>query len=188
MWPWGHAAVAYLLYAIFTQRQNSREPDSLAVLALGVGSQFPDLIDKPLGWSLSLLPGGRTLGHTVFFAMLVIPLVYFVASQYARGELATAFGIGYGSHLLSDLPPSVLTGNFEEATYLFWPVLEQPDYGPVDGIVDGFLRFSMGTYEWVQFALCFMALLIWFRDGKPGLEYVHGTVAWANPIQSTDDF
>lgn len=173
MWPWGHVAVAYLIYTAFARKQYDRLPRGLPVIALVVGSQFPDLIDKPLGWSLGVLPGGRTLGHSIFFAVLLILAVYLIALRYDRIESATAFALGHVSHLVADLPPSVLTGDFRGTTFLFWPVLEQPDYESVGGILEGFLRYSMGPYEWVQLGLFFIAVIVWYRDGKPGIEYVH---------------
>ena len=171
MWPWGHLAVAYLLYSAFTQTKDSHSPSGLAVFALALGSQFPDLIDKPLGWSLSVLPGGRTLAHSVFLAAILIPLVYVFASKYNQSESATAFSLGYIVHLLTDIPPSVLTGDVEELTFLFWPVLEQPEYEEVESILEGFLRYSMGSYEWAQLALVALAIIVWYRDGWPGIAY-----------------
>ena len=171
MWPWGHFAIASLLYSAFTRMNYRRLPGGLAVFALAVGSQFPDLIDKPLGWSLSVLPGGRTLAHSVFLAALLIPLVSVLAAEYDRRETASAFSLGYVVHLLTDIPPSVLAGDFEELTFLFWPVLEQPDYEEVGSILEGFLRYSMGGYEWAQLALLALAMVVWYRDGRPGIAY-----------------
>lgn len=172
MWPWGHLAVAYLLYSAFTRTRDSHLPTGLAVFVLAFGSQFPDLIDKPLGWSLGVLPGGRTLAHSVFLVAVLVPLVYVFASKYNQSELATAFSLGYIVHLLTDIPPSVLTGDVEELTFLFWPVLEQPAYEEAESILEGFLRYSMGGYEWAQLALLALAIVVWYRDGRPGMAYV----------------
>ncbi|MCU4741560.1 metal-dependent hydrolase [Natronoglomus mannanivorans] len=182
MWPWGHLAVAYLLYTLYTHRRYARPPRALPVIALAVGSQFPDLIDKPLGWSLGVLPGGRTLGHSVFFAMVLIPAVYVLALRFDRVELGTAFVLGHVSHLLADIPPSVATNGVSELTFLFWPVLEQPEYESVGGILDGFLRYSMGGYEWAQLGLFFLMIVVWYRDGMPGLTYVRLTIARYVPV------
>jgi hypothetical protein len=172
MWPWGHLAVAYILYSTVARMNDSRLPGGLAVFALAVGSQFPDLIDKPLGWSLGVLPGGRTLAHSVFLAAVLIPLVYVLATEYNRRETATEFSLGYVVHLLTDIPPSVLTGDFAALTSLFSPVLAQLAYEEVGSILEGFLRYSMGGYEWAQLALLALAIVVWYRDGRPGIAYV----------------
>lgn len=182
MWPWGHIAIAYLLYSAFTRMKYNRLPNGLAVFALALASQFPDLIDKPLGWSLSILPGGRTLGHSVFLGTILVPLVYILALKYDRREVASAFSIGYVVHLITDIPPSVFSGDFEGITFLFWPLLEQPDYEEVDGILEGFLRYSMGSFEWVQLGLFMLALIVWYRDGQPGVAYIQLQIERFNPI------
>ncbi len=169
MWPWGHLAVAYLLYTAVVHRRFGRPPRALPAIALAVGSQTPDLIDKPLAWNAGLLPGGRTLSHSVFaFAALVV-VVPAVATRLRRRPLGVAFLAGYGSHLLSDVPPAVLGGDVSGATYLLWPVLEVPPEEPVAGILDAVLNYyELGAFEWVQFGLFAVAALVWYRDGTPG--------------------
>jgi len=172
MWPWGHLAVAYLLYTAYSRGWADRRLRDIPALALAVGSQGPDLIDKPLGWSLGVLPGGRTLGHSVFFAVVVLSIAYVLASRSGRVETGIAFAIGYATHLVTDLPPSVLAGNLEGAKFLLWPVLDQPAYEEVGGILEGFLRYSMGAYEWAQLGLFALAVVVWYREGQPGLATV----------------
>lgn len=173
MWPWGHLAVAYLLYSVYRHRYGNRPPRALPVIVLAIGSQFPDLIDKPFAWSFGILPGGRTLTHSVFFAMVLLPTVYLVALRFDRLDVGTAFAIGHVSHLLADIPPTaILTADGSAATFLFWPLLAPPPYESVDGILAGFLRYSMGPYEWAQLGLALVALGVWYRDGMPGFGYV----------------
>ena len=136
MWPWGHLAEAYLCY-LLSRRYDGRRPRALPVLALAVGSQFPDLIDKPLAWSLGVLPGGRTLTHSVFFALLVLPSVYAVTRGFDRPDVGAAFAFGYVSHLLADIPPNaILTAHAGQLTFLVWPLLPPP-YESVDGLLAG---------------------------------------------------
>lgn len=172
MWPWGHVAVAYLVYSALVRRRYQRLPNSIPAFAVVVGSQFPDLIDKPLSWSLGVLPGGRTLAHSVFFAALLFPVLVAVATRYNRTEVGVAFCLGHLAHLLTDLGPSFFTGEFGAATYLFWPVLDQPDYAEPDSLLEGFLRYSMGGYEWFQLGLFALAVVVWYYDGRPGLAYI----------------
>lgn len=170
MWPWGHLAVAYLLYSLYCRRRDDWPPRSLPVIVLAIGSQFPDLIDKPFAWSFDVLPGGRTLTHSVFFALGVLPAVYLVALRVDRPDIGTAFAVGHVSHLLADIPPTaLLTADWSQLTFLVWPLLPPPPYEPVDGLLAGFRRYSMGWYEWVQLGLAFVALGVWYHDGLPGL-------------------
>ncbi|WP_255170501.1 metal-dependent hydrolase [Natrononativus amylolyticus] len=171
MWPWGHLAVAYLLYTLYTHRRFGRPPLAIPAIALAVGSQFPDLVDKPLAWSLNVLPGGRTLGHSLFFAALLIPAAYAVAIRLERRDVATAFVIGHLSHLLADVPPAALRGELSGAGFLLWPLAGQPTDEPSGGIVETILTtYSMGPSEWVQLGLFVVAAVVWYCDGRPGLE------------------
>ncbi len=173
MWPWGHVAVAYLLYTASVSRRSDLSVAPLAVLALAVGSQAPDLVDKPFAWTFDVLPGGRTLAHSIFFAALVLATAYAVARRVDRVEPAAAFGFGYVSHLVADVPPSVLTGDLSGTEYFLWPLLEVPPEEPVAGILDAFLNYyAIGTYEWVQLGLFAVAAVVWYRDGTPGLEWI----------------
>ncbi|OIB57442.1 metal-dependent hydrolase [Natrialba sp. SSL1] len=177
MWPWGHLAVAYLLYTAYTQYRFDRRPRVLPLLALAIGSQFPDLIDKPLAWSVDVLPGGRTLGHSLLFAALLIPAVLLVADRLDRRDVGIAFLIGHVSHLVADLPPSVLRGDRSGTEYLLWPLVEQPPEDPVDGLLDAILNYyALGPYEWFQFGLFAAAILVWYRDGAPGLAVVRTSI------------
>ncbi|PSQ27664.1 hypothetical protein BRD03_05435 [Halobacteriales archaeon QS_9_68_17] len=72
MWPWGHLAVGYLLYAASSRRQRARPPDGAETILIAFGTQFPDLGDKPLAWTVSVLPNGRSLAHSAFVAAAVI--------------------------------------------------------------------------------------------------------------------
>ncbi|SER61652.1 metal-dependent hydrolase [Natrinema salaciae] len=177
MWPWGHFAVAYLLYTAVTHRRFGRPPRAVPAIALAIGSQTPDLIDKPLAWNVGLLPGGRTLTHTLFAAALVVPAVLLVADRLEARTVGVGFLVGYCSHLLADVPPTVLSGEFAGAAYLLWPVLEQPPEEPVAGILDAFLHYyTMGPYQWLQFGLFALAVLAWYRDGAPGPGLVYTTL------------
>lgn len=173
MWPWGHLAVAYLLYTVAIHRRFGRPPRAAPALALAIGSQMPDLIDKPLAWNLGVLPGGRTLSHSLFLLALLVPTVLLAADRLESRAVGVGFLAGYCSHLLSDVPPAVLSGEFAGASYLLWPVLDQPPEAPVVGILDAFLHYySMGPYEWVQLGLFVVAAVVWYRDGAPGLRLV----------------
>lgn len=169
MWPWGHVAVAYLLYSGYCRSSHDRPPLGAAAIVLVIASQVPDLIDKPLGWSLAVLPGGRTLAHSLFGTVAIVTIVALFAHRIDRMELAGAYAVGHGAHLLADLPIDLPLGNVDDAIYLLWPLLEPPEYRQVDGILAGFLRFDLGPYELVQIGLFVIAIAVWYADGRPGL-------------------
>ncbi|WP_246998694.1 metal-dependent hydrolase [Halosolutus gelatinilyticus] len=177
MWPWGHLAVAYLCYAVWTHVRFDRPPRALPAIALAIGSQTPDLVDKPLAWTFGVLPGGRTLAHSLFVATLVVSASYAIGVRFDRREIAGAFGLGYYSHLLADLPPDVLTGDVSGAAYLLWPILEQPPEEPVSGLLDAiFNYYAMGPYQVFQLVLFAVAAAVWYVDGRPGVGYVRASI------------
>ncbi|NHN46663.1 metal-dependent hydrolase [Halostella sp. JP-L12] len=128
MWPPGHLAVGYLAYALSRQYREGRSPEPAATVALAVGTQLPDLVDKPLSWTLAVLPTGRTLAHSVVTAAAVTVIVGRYARAVDRAELGNAFAIGYGSHLLADLYAAVAAGDAETNLFLFWPIVSQEEY------------------------------------------------------------
>lgn len=181
MWPWGHAAVGYLLYAGY-RRVRGEFPEKGAattavtdtqVLALGIGTQFPDLIDKPLAWQFSVLPNGRSAGHSlVVFALLAVAAWLILKRASQRGPLG-AFGLGYLSHLGADGLYPALSGSFSELRYLGYPIVSPPEYAPIEG---GFLAnlfaLEFGATGYFELGIALIAILVWYSDGMPGLRAV----------------
>jgi hypothetical protein len=128
MWPWGHAAVGYLLYTLYLRAHADVHPTARPTFALLVGTQFPDLVDKPLAWDLALLPGGRAVAHSLLVLVPVCTAVIVLARRAGQGTVGTAFASGALSHTFVDALPSLLRGEFIYATYLFWPVLPYPPF------------------------------------------------------------
>lgn len=180
MWPWGHVGVAYLLYSVYARRRFGRPPRPEPAAAVVFGSQFPDLIDKPLAWWLGILPSGRSLAHSLLFAAALIVVVYTAAFALDRVETATAFVIGHLSHLLADVPPRAILGYPFGAEFLLWPIYSHPSFeygeqlfeppGTVELLVSPFTDpVVFHAFELLLFGL---ALGLWYVDGRPGLNYV----------------
>jgi hypothetical protein len=187
MFPWGHIAVGYLCYSLLSHLRG-RTPGGAATIALVVGTQFPDLVDKPLSWSFDLLPAG-VLAHTVFAAIPVSLLVLIAARRFSRTELGVAFVVGYLSHLPADALPSVVSGD-PSYWFLFWPVLARPAevdvsnpiVGPGAGAglvtnavyylrdyVNDLLASSQGLLYVGAYLLVLGAIFgLWLYDGHPG--------------------
>lgn len=128
MWPWGHLALGYLLYGGYRGVVVRRPPAGWPVVALALGTQFPDLVDKPLAYWFGVLPEGRTLTHTFLVIVPACLLLLYVARRMGRGELGVAFAVGWLSHPLGDAYVPLLRGEYEAASFLLWPVLPAPDY------------------------------------------------------------
>jgi len=173
MWPWGHLAVGYLCYVAWTHiRGTNQRP--LAVFAVVFGSQFPDLIDKPLAWTVPVLPSGRSLAHSLLTAACILAVGYYVSQRFNRTEVCVAFGIGYLTHIIGDLGPRVigglLTGDFTQlqwATYLLWPLLPAPPYPNDDSFLAHFTAFTIDPFVAAQLGLFGIAVIVWLWTMKP---------------------
>lgn len=177
MWPWGHLAVGYL--ALVARRRAP--PGGPAVLAVAFGTQFPDLVDKPLAWYLGVIPNGRSLTHSAITATVVVALVWWVAARRDRTALAAAFGLGYASHLAADALYPALAGNLAHLAFLGWPVLPAIDYaGPTSVTVRFaalFATFAAGQVPLdvaFEAGLAVVAAALWARHGFPGLGVLWG--------------
>lgn len=179
MWPWEHAAVAYIVYSLLTRITTHEAPGAGATVAVLVGSQLPDLIDKPLAWWLHVLPSGRSLAHSLLFSVLFFAVALWIGSRRDRPDLGIALGAGSLLHLPGDVFYPVLLGHGPDYKFLFYPFISREAYaGPgaiikVSSLASDFLAFlqtARGTlYLSGELALFFGALWLWVWDGKPGL-------------------
>jgi hypothetical protein len=172
MLPWAHAAVGYLLYRVDTRRAGTR-PAGVAVLALVVGTQVPDLVDKPLAWTVGILASGRSLGHSLFALLVVCGVLSVVVARIdARRRELRAFALGYLSHLAADGLAPVVEGEYRQLGYLFWPITAPPQSGGKESFLEFFS--SLEASPWVLFGvgLTMVGIAAWGRDGYPGLSDV----------------
>lgn len=179
MWPWGHAAVGYLLYTAYTRRRYNRPPDEIPTIFVLVGTQFPDLIDKPLGWSLGLLPSGRSLGHSLLILVPLLILVYALVTRYRSPEWGSAFAIGALSHAIMDVLPSAIRGEYAYTTSLLWPLLPAPPYeGRNRAIVGHFFSIEPTPIVAFEILIMIVMVIIWWRDGRPGVNTLQRLLSW----------
>jgi len=162
MWPWGHAAVGFLLLSVLTLAAARRWPRRAETLVVLFATQLPDLIDKPLAWTLSVLPTGRSLAHSLLTAIVFLVLVSLLATRYDQRELTPAFGIGYVSHLLTDLPiDTILRGDILHAlwhgSFLLWPILPSRVHTTETSIIRYFMTIEFTIPFLVE---AFSALLV----------------------------
>lgn len=174
MLPWEHLAVGYLLYSLWVHLRQGRGPTGLPVVVLAVATQLPDLIDKPLGWWLGVLPS-IGLGHSLFFAFPVVLLAW----MFSGARYALPLGVGLITHLLADVFFKAVVGGRIEYEFVFWPLVEQPVSEGVSFLsqfrywMANFVEFLSSpeglAYLGFELSLLGAALLLWVYDGFPGL-------------------
>jgi hypothetical protein len=179
MWPWEHAAVAYAAYSLALRTTGRQRPTEISAVALLVGSQLPDLIDKPLAWWLDVLPAGRSLAHSLPFAVPVVAAVLLVTRAFDRGRVGVAFAVGYLSHLPGDVFYPVLLGGRPALSFLLYPFVDIPpgdELAAITKVSDllagfgSFLTTPRGALYLVGEALLLsLAVGVWAWDGWPGL-------------------
>jgi hypothetical protein len=176
MWPWGHLAAAYLVYSLGHRLLAGRVPGDRGALVAVAASQAPDLVDKPLAWTFSVLPTGRSLGHSLVVAVLVLPVVWWVADRRGARGLAAAASVGYLVGFLTDAVYPLVEGNPKYVTFLAWPLLELPAYEIDQSFAAHFALIGPSPEFAFELLLVALASLLWHVDGRPGL----GTVrAWS---------
>jgi hypothetical protein len=161
--------------------RGHRAPAGAPTLVLAFATQLPDLVDKPLNWWFSVFDG-RGIAHSLLAVTAFCVLAAIVARKYDRGELAVALSIGLYTHLLGDAWHALLSGQFERAAFLVWPLLPAPTY-PKDSLFDhldawlSYLRMvpHLSPMEFLTSGFGFQVLLslvlfgIWAFDGFPGV-------------------
>ncbi|MGQ4557647.1 metal-dependent hydrolase [Halobellus sp. GM3] len=168
MLPWGHAALGYLLFSLYSRQRYDRPPVGLTVYALGFGTQFPDLVDKPLTWTIPLLPYGRSLTHSLFTLGFVYALLWLVFRYPDQRSLTNAFGFGYVTHLLGDGIGPLLEGDFTALGYVLWPLTNVPT-GESRSFIEFFLALGLTPMVMFGIGLTALSVLVWIADGMPGV-------------------
>jgi hypothetical protein len=156
MWPWGHLGVAYLAYRLGL-RPDDRQVHGLPAIAAVVGSQIPDLVDKPLAWWGTVLPTGRSLAHSGLTWLVVTIALLAILARHRR-TVVLAFSIGYGIHLLTDGLYPAIGAEWGQLTYLLWPVLPSPEYSTAQSFLAHFAQFRFASTTLFEFGLFAIAL------------------------------
>lgn len=181
MLPWGHLAVGYLCYALGIRCWRGRSPAAIPTLVLALGTQLPDLIDKPLNWWFGIFDG-RGATHSLFVLVPVLLLAYVWARRRERGHLVVALGVGVLTHALGDAATALWDGTPADAlAFLAWPLLPAPTY-PKDSPgehVDAWVAAGTGI-DWStgivvltsrflgQIVLAVVVAALWLHQGAPG--------------------
>ena len=170
MLPWGHAAVGYLCVSLAIRYRYRSPPHASAVIAAGIGTQLPDLIDKPLAWTFGFIPSGRSLAHSVVFLAGLAAVVWVLTTRYDRRLEGTTFVGAYLSHICADLMPAAVAGEWVKLGTVLWPIT--PVYQYADeldrSIIGFFLALEPAEVVSPELGITVLALAVWVYDGAPG--------------------
>jgi hypothetical protein len=189
MWPWEHLAVGYLTFSTITALGYRRRPTGIECLLVAIGTQFPDLVDKPLAWVFGVVPTGTTLAHSVFVAVPLSAVVLIFGWRYRARGAAAAFVVGYLLHLPGDvLYRPILLGGPISPEILLWPVVAKASATTPGKLlvvsrmnqyltlfVDALSQPSALPYLSFEGILLVSAAARWVMDGRP------------NPLESLID-
>ncbi|NLV06473.1 metal-dependent hydrolase [Haloarcula rubripromontorii] len=121
VFPSEHFIIALLPVAVYALLRDRHLPSLQLVAVTFFGSQFPDLIDKPLAYELHLIPSGRVFMHSLPFAVPLSVAVIGYAVRTDRTRLGAAFSAAHLSHLVAD-NRQLLSPDPYVPSDLLWPL------------------------------------------------------------------
>lgn len=139
MWPWGHLGLGYLLALPLLARLGLAD-DDVALAALAVGTQLPDLVDKPLAWTFDVMPYGRAAAHSVLVLGAVAVVVGLVWRSVRVGVVLL---VGWTTHLVGDVLYPLAEGALGDVSFLAWPLLALPEPAGDYGILSYFRNVAL---------------------------------------------
>jgi membrane-bound metal-dependent hydrolase YbcI (DUF457 family) len=156
MLPIEHFIVALLPIAVVATLLERRLPTPRFVGVVFVGSQLPDLVDKPLAHYLFMLPSGRVGLHSFPIAILLFGVVAAYGWRTDRLRLSAAFIIAHTSHILADnyrplfaSPPSIPPD-------ILWPFTDPTPRSAIPGWAGPNL---INVRLWTLFSVVVLAVL-----------------------------
>ncbi|UPV76849.1 metal-dependent hydrolase (plasmid) [Halorussus limi] len=180
MWPWEHAAFGYLLVSLWWHLRRGESPDGRIALAAGFGAVFPDLVDKPLSWTLGVFPSGYAVAHSAFVFPAFAAALWLAARRRNAAGAATAFLVGHASHLAGDVVYPFLLGDELAVEAVLWPAVVSSASPTEAGLVARTLFYlrawlvrlwalEFGPLLAFELALVGVVAAVWLYDGAPVL-------------------
>jgi hypothetical protein len=184
MWPWEHAAVGYVCYSTARRVLAGESPRGDPVLALAVGTQFPDLVDKTLSWGLEVFPTGYAVGHSMLVGVPAGLAAIALAERRGHRPGAVAFVFGHWSHIAADVVAPLRRGEDLGVDRALWPIVTNEPYATDLGLRRG-VRYlqeyvielahaDVGTVVVLHLGLTLLSVALWLVDGAPGLRALGG--------------
>jgi membrane-bound metal-dependent hydrolase YbcI (DUF457 family) len=131
MFPIEHFIVAVVPVIAYILVRDRRPPAVRLLAVVFVGSQFPDLIDKPLAHQFGIIPSGRVFMHSLPVAVPFLAAVALYGWKTDRNRLSSAFAFAYLSHLLADNYRPLLAPIPTVSPDLLWPFTRPVTRAPV---------------------------------------------------------
>lgn len=121
MRPIEHLIVALVPVGLYVLLRDRRLLSLELAAVTFVGSQFPDLVDKPLALQLNLIPTGRVFMHSLPFAIPVWAFVVAYGWKTDRLRGGVAFVFAHALHLVADNRETLTAGRIPND--LLWPLV-----------------------------------------------------------------
>jgi len=147
VYPHEHVLIALCPVVAYCALRHRRLPSWHVGSAVAVGSLLPDLVDKPLAHSLSLLPSGRVFLHSLPIAIPIAIVAMAYGWQTNRVPTAGGFVVGLLLHPFGDFDAQLRAGAVP--AHMLWPLV------PVE------TRFTepFWTVPWTLFSAVVLACL-----------------------------
>lgn len=162
MRPVEHFIIAFLPAVAIVVLVDRHLPSLRFVGVVFVGSQFPDLVDKPLAHYFGVIPSGRVFMHSLPIALPFLLLVLWYGWWTQQSRLSVVFIGAHLSHLLADNyhalrgpPPSIPTD-------LLWPIT---DAAPRPAVPYWAGPNSINLFLWTAFSATVLTVCVWFLIG-----------------------
>lgn len=140
MFPHQHLIVAIIPVVAYVIVSDRRLPTINLLGVVFLGSQFPDLVDKPLAHQFAVLPSGRVFMHSMPIVLPFLLLLAVYGWKTDRLRLSVAFAFAHLSHVFTDHLTALLSPNPQLPPELLWPLLPTtagpvtPSWGGPGGI------------------------------------------------------
>jgi membrane-bound metal-dependent hydrolase YbcI (DUF457 family) len=153
--PIEHFIVAFLPAFAYVVVRDQGLPSRALSFVVFVGSQFPDIVDKPLAHVLVIIPSGRVFMHSLPFAIPISAIVLAYGWWTDRPRVAGGFVFAYLLHLFGDNRRVLLEGSIPPD--LLWPFVAPkprpvvPYWAGVNGI---------NLYLWTVFSVVVLSVTV----------------------------
>ena len=159
MFPIEHFIVAAGPVIVYGFVRDRRLPPLQTLDIVFVGSQLPDLIDKPLAHQFHLLPTGRVFVHSLPIAIPICCLVGWYARKTDRPRVGGAFAFAYLSHLVADNWRVLSPPDPTLSADLLWPFRPAT---PRPAVPSWAGTDSINIHLWTIFSIIVVAITVYY--------------------------
>lgn len=159
MSPIEHFIVAVIPVGAVSILLTRRLPPASLIGAVFVGSQLPDLVDKPLALEVGLIPSGRVFMHSLPIAIPFLLAVVVYGWRSDRKAMGVAFAFAHLMHTLGDTYQTLLGPDPAPSPDLLWP-LTTPIARP--GLPHWAGPDSINIHLWTVFSVTVLVYTGWW--------------------------